>query len=171
MRLIALLLLIVSSAAASEADREAFFEAKVRPLLAEKCYSCHRNNPQGGLRLDSRKALLTGGHSGPAIVPGHSEQSLLVQAITHSHKRVRMPKDTDKLSAREIAAIRTWIDQDAAWPLTPSELFQEHVKPILEQRCLECHAGKNEGGLDLTSREGMLAGDRHRCLCDWQSAD
>ena len=63
----------------SASDREKFFEQNVRPLLAEKCYSCHGDKKQkGGLRLDSIEAILKGGESGPAVVPGKPNESLLV---------------------------------------------------------------------------------------------
>jgi hypothetical protein len=58
-----------------------FFEANVRPVLAANCYDCHADEKMGGLRLDSREALLKGGKSGPAIVPGDPEKSLLIQAV------------------------------------------------------------------------------------------
>src|SRR5438874_664036 len=59
-----------------------FFEKSVRPLLAENCFNCHSERKQkAGLRLDSRQAMLTGGESGPAIVPGFPEQSLLLKAL------------------------------------------------------------------------------------------
>src|SRR5262249_32805893 len=61
-----------------------FFEAEVRPVLAENCWKCHGPQKQkGGLRLDSRAAVLQGGESGPAIVEGKPEESLLVEAINH----------------------------------------------------------------------------------------
>ena len=65
-----------------------FFEARVRPLLVAQCYECHADKANGGLRVDSRQALLTGGESGPAIVPGDPDQSLLIQAVKRLPKRV-----------------------------------------------------------------------------------
>ena len=68
-----------------QAAREQFFEQNVRPLLAEKCYSCHGDKKQkGGLRLDSLEAILKGGESGPAVVPGKPDESLLVEAINYA---------------------------------------------------------------------------------------
>jgi len=59
-----------------------FFEKSVRPILANNCFECHGPKKQkSGLRLDSRDGMLTGGDTGPAIVPGHPEQSLLIKAI------------------------------------------------------------------------------------------
>src|SRR5579862_6076794 len=56
-------------------EQEQFFEAKVRPLLAKNCYSCHTRSASGGLRLDSREAVLKGGKDGVVVVPGHPESS------------------------------------------------------------------------------------------------
>ena len=62
--------------------RARFFEQEVRPLLVEKCYSCHAAaKTKGGLRLDSIEAMLAGGDSGPALVPGRPAESLLIEAI------------------------------------------------------------------------------------------
>ena len=58
-----------------------YFEAKVRPVLAANCYDCHTDQAFGGLRLDSREGLLKGGASGPAIVPGDPDKSLMIQAV------------------------------------------------------------------------------------------
>ncbi|HMZ19519.1 MAG TPA: hypothetical protein PLD20_16400, partial [Blastocatellia bacterium] len=66
-------------------SREEFFEQKIRPLLAAHCYGCHTATESGGLRLDSRAALLKGGASGTAIVPGNPDGSLLIQAVSHTH--------------------------------------------------------------------------------------
>ena len=67
-----------------------FFEARVRPVLANNCYSCHTENKLGGLRVDSRVALLQGGKSGPAIVLGHPEDSLLMKAISQTDPSPRV---------------------------------------------------------------------------------
>src|SRR5437868_1178338 len=73
---------------AGQAD---FFESRVRPVLAEHCFPCHGPKKQkSGLRLDSRAALLQGGDSGPAVLPGDAEKSLLVRAVRHDGA-VKMP--------------------------------------------------------------------------------
>ncbi|MGB1706546.1 MAG: c-type cytochrome domain-containing protein, partial [Rubripirellula sp.] len=67
-------------------DELKFFEAKIRPVLIRECYGCHSNqsgNVRGGLRLDTRELMLIGGSSGPAIVPGDVEESLLFNAMMH----------------------------------------------------------------------------------------
>ncbi|MGH9799702.1 MAG: c-type cytochrome domain-containing protein, partial [Blastocatellia bacterium] len=95
---------------------EEFFETRIRPLLATNCYGCHTSPESGGLRLDSREALLKGGNSGPAIVSNQPEASLLIQAVAHTHSRLKMPKGKPKLKDEEIANLRQWVKDGAAWP-------------------------------------------------------
>ncbi len=92
-----------------------FFETKVRPVLVENCFECHAGKKQkGGLHVDSLTALLEGGDTGPAIVPGHPEKSLLVKAILQDGK-LKMPKNK-KLKRDEIDALTQWIKMGAPWP-------------------------------------------------------
>jgi mono/diheme cytochrome c family protein len=94
-----------------------FFEKSVRPLLSSNCYECHGPKKQrGGLRLDSRAALLTGGDSGPAVVPGHPEKSLLVKAV-HYKGELKMPPK-GQLTPKQVTALTTWVRQGAPWPET-----------------------------------------------------
>src|SRR5215475_7692955 len=58
----------VEAAQSADAVKIEFFEAKVRPLIATRCYDCHTDSAKGGLRVDSREAMLKGGRRGPAIV-------------------------------------------------------------------------------------------------------
>ncbi|MBX9788779.1 MAG: DUF1553 domain-containing protein [Pirellulales bacterium] len=92
-----------------------FFERHVRPVLAAKCFSCHGPNQQkGGLRLDSRAALLAGGDSGPAIVVGEPAESLLVDAVNHGDL-VQMPPQ-GKLPERDRLSLARWVRMGAPWP-------------------------------------------------------
>src|SRR5262245_44958563 len=92
-----------ASGQAPTPEQVRYFEAKVRPVLAEHCQRCHGAKKQWGrLRLDSHAALLRGGESGPAIVPGKPDQSLLIRAIRHLDETLKMPKD-GKLTDRQIA--------------------------------------------------------------------
>ena len=100
---------------AAGADTGEFFESKVRPVLAANCYSCHTDSRMGGLRLDSADAVQKGGKSGPPIVPGKPDDSLLIQAIRQTHPRLKMPPG-GKLKDEEIAAIAEWIKAGAVWP-------------------------------------------------------
>src|SRR5438876_12133852 len=83
-------------------NKEDFFETKVRPILALECFACHTDSQLGGLRLDSREAMLRGGKSGPAIVPGDPEKSLLVLAIRQTGT-LKMPQG-GKLPQNQIDA-------------------------------------------------------------------
>ncbi len=94
-----------------------FFEKSVRPVLANQCQNCHNADKQkGGLRLDSRAAILRGGDSGPAAVAGKPEVSLLIKAV-HYKEELRMPPK-NQLKAEEIQVLATWIKQGLPWPAT-----------------------------------------------------
>jgi hypothetical protein len=114
---ISLLLLSSAARADDEAARIEFFEKKVRPVLVKNCYTCHSasTNAKGGLRVDDRGGLLRGGSSGPAIVPGNPEKSLIMQAVNHSGDVSSMPPRKN-LSAEELADLSRWIKEGAAWP-------------------------------------------------------
>jgi mono/diheme cytochrome c family protein len=93
--------------------RTEFFENRIRPILVEHCQECHGPEKQeSGFALVSRDALLAGGQSGPAVVPGMPDESLLVQAVRYDGRE--MPPDA-KLGDDEIAAIEQWVRDGAAW--------------------------------------------------------
>src|SRR5262245_31798660 len=92
-----------------------FFESRVRPVLAADCYDSHSDERMGGLRLDSRDAVLKGGRSGPAIVPGDPDKSLLIQAVRQTSEKLKMPKG-GRLKPEEIDALVEWVRAGAAWP-------------------------------------------------------
>lgn len=94
-----------------------FFENRVRPLLAQQCFTCHTASMMAGLRLDSRAGILKGGRSGPAIVPGDPEKSLLISKVRSSDGDVRMPKGGTTLTGAEIADLARWIRDGAYWPV------------------------------------------------------
>jgi len=97
------------------------FEKSVRPLLVEHCLKCHGPEKQwGSLRVDSREALLKGGDSGPAMIPGQPEQSLLIRAIRHADDELKMPPaPKEKLADKQIADVAIWIKQGAVYPGSP----------------------------------------------------
>ena len=102
-----------------------FFEKRVRPVLVEHCYECHSSEAeeeQGGLRLDSRAALRRGGESGPAVVPGSADESLLISAIRYED--LEMPPD-GKLPEQLIADLVNWVERGAPNP----RIGPEHVTP------------------------------------------
>jgi uncharacterized protein DUF1553/uncharacterized protein DUF1549/cytochrome c len=113
--LVLAVLVLPTIASAGEADpltpgQMAFFEQRVRPLLIEHCYTCHSEAKKvnGGLRLDSRRGLIEGGDSGPAISPGKPEESLLIQAVRYQDTDLQMPPD-GKLAAAELAVLEEWV--------------------------------------------------------------
>lgn len=103
-------------------DSTDFFETKIRPLFAEKCYACHTDARMGGLQLDSREHFLKGGKSGPVAVPGDPDASLLVKALRQS-AGLKMPP-TGKLAADQIAAVEAWVKAGAVWPANEKAALQ-----------------------------------------------
>jgi hypothetical protein len=87
---------------AQSPDPGEFFEVRVRPVLVRNCHACHTNSKMGGLEMVSRENLLKGGNSGPAIVAGDPDNSLLIQAVRKTHARLKMPPQGE-LKAEEIA--------------------------------------------------------------------
>ena len=108
------------SAAISEVD---FFESKIRPVLVANCYECHSvqaanlGKQKGGLLLDTKDGIRTGGDTGPAIVPGHVSESLLLKALRQED--LEMPPK-GKLSDEVIADFSRWIEMGAIDPREPS---------------------------------------------------
>ncbi len=96
-----------------------FFESKIRPLLVKRCQSCHGAEKQwADLRLDRGAGLQKGGESGPVVVPGKPEESLLIDRVSSDDADVRMPPADagPALSAEQIANLRHWVAQGAKWP-------------------------------------------------------
>ncbi len=112
----AISLCLSAGARAEDAERAAadFFETRIRPLLVEKCFRCHGPDEQeGGLRLDSRGGILSGGDSGPAVVAGDPESSRLIDAVRYNS--LEMPPD-EKLSQRHVDDLVEWVRSGAIWP-------------------------------------------------------
>ena len=121
-------------ACAGEADpltpgQIAFFEQRIRPLLIERCYSCHSDAKKvnGGLRLDSRRGLIEGGDSGPAVSPGKPEESLLIKAVRYQDSNLQMPPE-GRLAMAELAALKNGCD--AAPPI------RGQISPAAKHRTL-----------------------------------
>ena len=116
--------LVAPARAAEEPPPDAagveFFEKRVRPLLADRCYRCHSDRAtklRGGLRLDTREGLLKGGNSGPAVVPGDPDRSLLIRAVRHADPDLKMPP-SNRLPAEEVATLEAWVKRGAPVPDT-----------------------------------------------------
>jgi hypothetical protein len=103
-------------AGSDDAAGLAFFEQKIRPVLAKECYSCHSAGAKklkGGLLLDTRAGMLTGDGTGPAIVPGKPDESLLLEALRH--EGLEMPPKS-KLPETVIADFTRWVEIGAPDP-------------------------------------------------------
>ncbi|QDV82748.1 PSD1 and planctomycete cytochrome C domain-containing protein [Planctomycetes bacterium TBK1r] len=99
-------------------EEEAFFESKIRPLLIEHCYECHSRQSgesSGELFVDAADSLRTGGTSGPALVPGDPEASLMIKAVRYDDAEYEMPP-TGKLDESEIKLLEQWIQMGAPDP-------------------------------------------------------
>jgi len=160
------------STAAEDAQ---FFQDKVRPILAEKCYPCHTDTATSQLRLDSREALLKGGSRGPAIVPGEPDKSLLIEAVRQTGA-LKMPMG-GHLTQQQVADLVAWVRMGAPWgpaehaesmvsaptaanttSSTGQELFETKIRPLLVSRCYPCHEDAATSGLRVDSRESLLKG-------------
>ena len=130
---------------------------QIKPILAEKCYSCHGVLKQeSDLRLETRELMLKGGASGPVIVPGQPDKSLLLERVS-ANKDERMPPDGEgtALKPSELRLLRDWIHQganapDEEIPVAPQQhwAFQPIVKPTA--------ANSIDGFLELKRKEQGL---------------
>lgn len=104
--------------AAQKQAAETFFETKVRPLLVTHCIDCHGPDDQSGeLRLDRKADFFRGGGSGPSVVHGNPQGSILIRAIGYQDNALQMPPD-NKLPAEAIAVLTEWVKNGAYWPDT-----------------------------------------------------
>ncbi|HLY18534.1 MAG TPA: PSD1 and planctomycete cytochrome C domain-containing protein [Bryobacteraceae bacterium] len=145
-----------------------FFKERIQPVLAKRCYACHTEALSAGLRVDSREALLKGGDTGPAMVPGDPDRSLLIQAVRQTGP-LKMPKG-GKLSDQEIADFTEWVKGGAVWPVETAapvtvapdssgdDFFENQIRPLLVQRCASCHTQTASSGLRVDSRDSLLKG-------------
>ena len=119
-----LLLSALTHAAALPRDAIEFFETNIRPILFDQCYACHSTQAekiQGGLVLDSRWGWETGGDSGPAILPGDPEKSLLIDAIRRTENVVGAMPPKTKLSRQQVILLESWVKMGAPDPRPRAE--------------------------------------------------
>lgn len=98
-----------------EHDSIAFFKEAIEPILQDHCYECHGfRSSKGNLSLTSRESLLAGGDSGPSVIPGKPEESLLTTAIAYSSDELQMPP-SGKLTDEKIVSLKKWIEMGVPW--------------------------------------------------------
>src|SRR5262245_12380986 len=115
--LMVLMSCIVLRAGVSAASEPVDYGSQIKPLLAGRCYACHGALKQkAGLRLDTGAAIRRGGDAGPAVVPGRSAESLLIDRVTDADPAQRMPPEGRSLTTAQVDLLRAWIDQGAASP-------------------------------------------------------
>ena len=130
---IGILLLLATGAAllpaqTTNAGSPEFFETRIRPILANSCFGCHTNSALGGLRLDSREAMIKGGKRGVAVVPGDPENSLLIKAVKQVNADLKMPAGSGKLKDADIADLEAWVKAGAAWPASAPSVSTTDAK-------------------------------------------
>ena len=119
---------------AESAEKVAFFETKIRPLLVARCIECHGEKKQkGGLRLDSRGAWQAGGDTGKAVVPGRPDESLLMKAVQYADKDLQMPPKK-ALPPEEVTLLAEWIQQGAVDPRNDAPAA---AQPVTEEWAAE----------------------------------
>jgi hypothetical protein len=112
---ICLFVMTVIARPATDPAGEEFFEKSIRPLFIEHCHECHSASSKklkGGLKLDTREEVLKGGDSGPALVPGDPDKSLIIKAVRWSDPDMEMPPK-NKLKPEQIAALEKWVAMSA----------------------------------------------------------
>ncbi len=115
-----------ASGAAGDEPAKVDFARQIEPILEQSCLKCHsRGKYRGGLSLESRQSLLAGGESGPAVLVGKPNESLLVELISAQDPDRMMPEKGPPLSADQVALVRAWIEQGLVWPAEISFGFQQ----------------------------------------------
>ena len=159
-------------AASADSRQPVSFAEHILPVFQKNCLLCHSGeNSATSLDLSTREGLLRGGKRGPAVVPGDPQASLLHQVVAHEAEPF-MPQGGEQLSPEVIARIADWISAGTPYGESPrgqtaeaestsgeSTVFVEHIRPLLENVCLNCHSGEDKAsGLDLSTRDSLLRG-------------
>jgi hypothetical protein len=143
-------------------NAEAFFDAKIRPVLEGTCFRCHGGEKvRGGLRVDSRAALVKGGKTGAAVIPGDADKSLLIQAIRHTHEDIKMPPGKP-LPAAVVADFSSWVKNGAAWsPTSLAFRLKRHwaFEPIRAQNVPADASGWSANSVDRFVRAKLREND------------
>ncbi|MCI0535032.1 MAG: DUF1549 domain-containing protein [Verrucomicrobiales bacterium] len=128
------------------------FTKEIKPILETSCMKCHgRGKSKGELRIDTRETFLKGGESGPAVVPGKSEESLLIELVAGLNPESVMPKKGSKLNSSQIALLRAWIDQGVRWDdgVNFGKLPPMNLKPANPVLPVGSDAFASRGAIDM----------------------
>jgi hypothetical protein len=149
---------------ASGAD---LFSSKIEPILRQHCFACHSHEKKikGGLALDSKSGWEKGGESGPAILPGKPEASLLIQAVSHVEKDLQMPPKK-RLATSEIALLTEWVRQGAPDPrvaaahaphpsLSTADVWEEEFQKRMDWWSLKPMRKTSGGSVDAFIQAGQ----------------
>ena len=134
------LLMTIHQATLHAADPSAagldFFEKRIRPLLVERCYECHsaEKKQKGGLVLDTKAGVLSGGDTGPALVAGEPAKSLLITAVKWTNKDMQMPPKK-QLGKEQIADLEAWVKMGAPDP-------RKGAAPVAKKRGMSIEEGR-----------------------------
>ncbi|WP_317890659.1 PSD1 and planctomycete cytochrome C domain-containing protein [Granulicella cerasi] len=174
--------LLVSAAGFAQASPES---TRAQAVFQQSCYGCHTAKMKGGLRVDSLPAMLKGGDSGPAVVPGDPDASLLLKAIRYKDQELQMPPK-GKLPDADIDAVAAWIKAGApdlpvvadasnapkaSLASAKEQYFENKVRPLLAANCYTCHTSRAAGGLRLDSRQAILTGGKDGPAANLQDPD
>jgi hypothetical protein len=163
--LIFLFLLQGGAGRAADVGKELSFTRDIQPLFQAKCLRCHGERVRrANLDLRTLTGILEGGESGPSVVPGKPDKSLLYEKV---HSGAMPPAKKDRLGAAEVEILRRWItagsfQRDGTQEKkSPVQVSQHDVHQILLRRCTVCHGThRQEGGLDLRTKAAMLRGGK-----------
>src|SRR3954466_14714781 len=114
-----------------------FFEKKIRPVMVERCYECHSATAKklkGKLKLDTKEDFEKGGESGPVVVPGDPEKSLLIKAIRYKDEDLQMPPKNKKLPDEQIHDFEQWVKMGAPYPASAKKVEAKAADPMAEAR-------------------------------------
>ena len=129
---LSLLLILLSGPLHAESSPELTFERDIRPILRENCLDCHgaEREKKGELDLRLRRLMIQGGESGPAIVPGKPDESLLIQKIVDGD----MPPKGKQVSSSHVAILKSWILQGAKTARAEPESLEDGLGITPEER-------------------------------------
>lgn len=151
---------ITTTVAADDDSARVVFENQIQPLLAKKCTSCHgEKRREAGLSLATGSDLLNGGESGPVVVAGMPDESLLLQLVRNGEMP---PDENEPLTAEEESLIHRWVSEGAGISgKSRPKVTAEQIVPLMLLRCSACHGGRRtEAGLDLRTRDSLLKGGK-----------